>query len=123
MAHTYKWLIPDRLIEVTISGEIVSDDLTFLLTLGAQDRDLPPYLLVGYDHVKLSVPPDALQVLGKAQPAGSIPGYIAIWGAPAVIELFSKLVVKVGHWRNLVGFFPTRAKALEKIFEMMERVP
>ncbi len=115
MAHTMNWIVPEQLVEIIFSGDIETDDLMFLNHLDLPGRTRPVYVLIGYDHVKVVVPQDSLSILGKTQATHPMVGHIAVCEAPAMMEIFGKMLVKVGRLKDRVSFHPTRDQALVKL--------
>ncbi len=115
MAHKTNWLVADQLVEITFSGDIETNDLMFLHHLDLPGRTRPVYVLIGYDHVKVVVPQDSLSVLGNTQATHPMVGHIAVCEAPAMMEIFGKMLVKVGRLKDRVSFHPTRDQALAKL--------
>ncbi len=101
MTHSINWLIPDRLVEITFTGEMDTQDLLVLNRLDLQSRTKRIYVLFAYNNVQLTVPQDALQVLDKSQGTHPMIGFIALYGAPTVIEVFGRLLVKVAGLKNI----------------------
>ncbi len=119
MAHIKNWIVPEQLVEITFSGEIEADDLMFLHGLDLPSRTRPVYVLIGYDHVRVVVPQDSLAILGKTQATHPMVGHIAVCEAPAMMEIFGRMLVKVGRLRDRVSFHPTREQALGKLEALM----
>ncbi len=119
MSYEMNWIVPDQLVEFSFMGEIQTEDLMFLHSLDLPNRKTPVYILAGYHNLKLTVPQDSLQVLGKTQGTHPMIGYLAFYGAPSMIEIFAKLCIKLLRIKDRASFFPTREEALARVQETM----
>ncbi len=119
MAHRMNWIVPDQVVEIIFSDDIETDDLMFLHYLDLPSRTRPVYVLISYDNVRMVVPQDSLSVLGKTQATHPMVGHIAVCEAPALMEIFGKLLVKVGRLKDRVSFHSTRDQALARLDALM----
>ncbi len=119
MSNDIQWIVPDRLVEVIFSGDLLLEDLMVLNRLDLDKRTRPIYILVNDYHIRLGVPEGALNVLDKTQGAHPMIKHVAFCGAPAVMEIFTKLLVKMLRLKGKVTFHPIREQALAKLEELM----
>ncbi len=56
---------------------------------------------------------DSLSVLGKTQATYPMVGHIAVCEAPVMMEIFGKMLVKMGRLKDHVSLHSTRAQALD----------
>ncbi|HVO42827.1 MAG TPA: hypothetical protein VMT34_09395 [Aggregatilineales bacterium] len=121
MTTELKWVVPDRIVEISFIGDLLVEDMLVLQQLDLSNRQKPVYLLLNEYKMRLAIPENALKSLDKTQGNHPMIGYAAVFGAPAVMELFGKLMTKMIGIKQKVGFFTTREQALAKVNELMAR--
>ena len=119
MTTEINWLVPDRLVEIIFVGELESEDLMVLNRLDLANKAKPVYILADEFKLRLTVPEDVFSVLGKTDGKNPNIQFFAICGAPAMMEIFSKLLGKLIGVKDKMAFFPTRAQALEKLESLL----